>query len=158
MGRQRDRNRMAAVMASAHQRETAARVVRTAPPNLDNQVVTVEGGDGTYMRRPCAECPWRVDQTGSFPAEAFRISANTAYDMSHHVFGCHMAGPERPATCAGFLLLGADDNLVVRLRYLRAEIDRHTVSSDVELHQCYRAMAVANGVDPDDPAIRGCRP
>ena len=132
-------------------------VVTITPVDADNQVVTVVGGNGTYMHRPCPGCPWRVDQTGSFPAEAFRISANTAYDMATHVFGCHMAGKDNPATCAGFLLRGADHNMAVRLRYLKGEIDPDDISSDVELHASYRAMAIANGCDPDDPELRGCR-
>ena len=32
------------------------------------------------------------------------------------------------------------------------------VSDDgVELHKNYRAMAIANGVDPEDPDLKSCR-
>ncbi|WP_455289311.1 DUF6283 family protein [Cupriavidus necator] len=50
---------------------------------------TVEGGKGGYRRKPCGKCPWRVDATGELPAEAFRHSAETAYDMATHTFACH---------------------------------------------------------------------
>ncbi|HMF69483.1 MAG TPA: DUF6283 family protein, partial [Phyllobacterium sp.] len=62
-------------------------------------------GKGWNRREPCDQCPWRADlPTGVFPAEAFRISANTAYDASFNTFACHVTGSEKPATCAGFLL------------------------------------------------------
>jgi len=133
------------------------RITAITAADADNVVVTVEGGRGEFMRRPCAECPWRVDQTGSFPAEAFRISAHTAYDMADHLFGCHTAGRDHPVACAGFLLRGAAHNLAVRIRYLCGQIVPDVVASGVELHESYRAMAIANGVAADDPAITRCR-
>jgi hypothetical protein len=101
----------------------APRITQVRPVDAANQVVTVEGAEGHYRRSPCDGCPWRVDQTGSFPAEAFRHSAETAYDMSTHMFGCHEAGTSKPLTCAGFLLRGADDNMAVRMRVVRGDID-----------------------------------
>ena len=71
-----------------------------------------------YRRNPCAKCPWRVEAVGEFPAEAFKHSASTAYDMSDRVFGCHDSGTSKPATCAGFQLRGAYHNLRVRMAYL----------------------------------------
>lgn len=73
----------------------------------NHQVVSVSSGeDAQYMKKPCQTCPWRKDAVGVFPAEAFRISAHTSYDMSERTFGCHATGVERPKTCAGFLLKG----------------------------------------------------
>ncbi|KEH15289.1 hypothetical protein MTR_1498s0010, partial [Medicago truncatula] len=60
----------------------APEITRTRAAGPDHQVVTVQGGKGSYRRRPCAKCPWRVDATGEFPADAFRHSAETAYDMA----------------------------------------------------------------------------
>jgi|SRR5579859_2390520 len=134
------------------------KVTRIRPADENNQVVTVEGGRGLYRRSPCPGCPWRVDQTGSFPAEAFRHSAETAYDLSTHTFGCHESGTENPLICAGFLLRGSDHNMAVRLRLLRGEIDPDAVhDGGHELHDGYTAMAVANGCDPHDEALRRCR-
>jgi hypothetical protein len=124
----------------------------------ENHVVhTINGGGGDYCRKPCAQCPWRVDQSGEFPPEAFRISANTAEDMATHTFACHMRGTEKPATCAGFLVRGAHDNFTVRIRRGRGEM------LDVEdggllLHPSYVEMAVANGVPRKDPALAKCMP
>lgn len=129
------------------------RIENIRPAGENHQVIEVVGGKkGSHRRKPCADCPWRKDAVGEFPAEAFRHSANTAYDMAQHTFACHQSGAEKPATCAGFLLRGADDNLSVRLRRMQGEL--LDVDDDgVELFDGYRDMAVANGVDPDDPVL-----
>lgn len=122
-------------------------------------VITVKGGEGSHCRVPCPECPWRRENAGSFPAEAFRISAPTAYDLADRTFACHMAGVERPMTCAGALLsTGADHNMQVRLLLMRGDFSWDDVSSGgADLFADYRAMAEANGVDPADPVLRPCR-
>ena len=133
------------------------RITRTTPAGPGHQVVRVEGGKGTYRREPCGGCPWRVDQTGQFPAEAFRISANTAADMAMETFGCHESGQKKPATCAGFLLRGAAHNLAVRLDYLHHRIGGDIHDGGHELHPGYISMAVANGVPHDDHSLKQCR-
>lgn len=132
-------------------------ITQVRPAGEQHQVVTVEGGRGGYRRKPCSDCPWRVDATGEFPPEAFRHSANTAYDMSRHSFACHQSGASKPATCAGFLLRGAEHNLSVRLQRMDGRIGQDVTDGGHELHESYRAMAVANGVDPEDDALRLCR-
>ena len=135
-----------------------AEVVDVRPVDENHQVVSVKGGGDEYRRKPCGGCPWRVDQTGEFPAGAFRESARTAYDMSMNPFACHESGTKKPATCAGFLLRGADHNLGVRLNVSMGKIDLRDVSDGGhELHDSYRAMAEANGVDPADPILAPCR-
>ena len=127
----------------------------------NHQVVTITGGrrGNSYRREPCATCPWRLDATGEFPAEAFKLSANTAYDMTVNTFACHASGAKKTALCAGFLLNGADHNLAVRLKRRTAEGFATDVSDGGHrLHASYRAMAVANGVPADDPVLGPCRP
>ena len=133
------------------------KVAETRPAGEAHQVVTLVGGSRGYRRKPCKTCPWRVDATGEFPAEAFRHSAHTAYDMSDHTFACHQSGQKKPATCAGFLLRGASHNLAVRLAYMQGRIKNDVQAAGVELHPNYRAMAVANGVPEDDPVLARCR-
>lgn len=132
-------------------------ITQIRPADAHNQVVTVEGGRGSYRRKPCPKCPWRVDAVGEFPAEAFRHSASTAYDMAPNTFGCHEAGAERPATCAGFLLRGADHNMAVRLGFMTGRFKGDVADAGHELHENYRAMAIANGVPADDAALAACR-
>ena len=139
-------------------RKSKPRVIKTRLADKNNAVLTVVGGDGKHCHIPCEQCPWRVDQTGKFPAEAFRISANTAYDQSFHVFGCHMAGKDRPATCAGFLLMNAVNNIGARLAAMRGDFNPNAISDGgLELHESYKAMAIANGVSLDDSALKMCR-
>lgn len=137
--------------------KTTPRITRIRPADANNQVVTVEGGKGLYRRKPCAKCPWRVDATGEFPAEAFRHSASMAYDMAQHTFACHEAGAKKPATCAGFLLRGADHNMAVRLGYMTGRFKDDVKDGGHLLHENYRAMAVANGVPAEDAALAACR-
>ncbi len=134
-----------------------AEVTHTHPVDDFNQVVTVKGGKFQYRKEPCADCPWRVDAIGAFPSGAFRVSAHTAYDMAKHTFGCHSSGSSKPATCAGFLLRGAQHNLSVRLAYSMGRLKQDVSDGGHELHDSYRAMAIANGVDPDDPVLTQCR-
>lgn len=132
------------------------KITNVHPADDDHQVVTVEGGGDRWRKKPCADCPWRKDATGVFPPEAFRHSANTAQDMSQHKFGCHQSGSKKTATCAGFLLKGADHNLAVRMARMRGlmlDVD----DSGLDLFDNYKDMAVANGVDEDDPALSKCR-
>ena len=121
----------------------------------NHEVVSVSGnGDKKYMRKPCGDCPWRKGATGEFPAEAFRISAHTAYDMAEHSFGCHASGTEKPKTCAGFLLKGSTHNLGVRMRLMKGEYDLSKVSDGGhELFANYKEMAIANGVSPNDESL-----
>lgn len=134
-----------------------ARVTDVRTADDENQVVTVEGGTGGCRRTPCGGCPWRKDQAGSFPAEAFRHSANTAHDMSERGFGCHESGIQKPALCAGFLLRGAEHNLRVRLRQMAGEGFLDVTDGGNELHGDYVEMAQANGVPAHDPSLTRCR-
>lgn len=134
------------------------KVTNIRPAGPFDQVVTVTGSHGSYRKTPCHGCPWAKANDGSFPAEAFSHSANTAYDMAEKRFGCHESGTRRPATCAGFLLRGADHNLAVRLDILRGRIDLSKVrEGGRELHESYAAMAIANGVHEDAPELQPCR-
>jgi len=142
-------------------RRTAAIITDSKPAGPDHRVVSVQGGSAhDYQRRPCPTCPWRKDAVGEFPAEAFRHSAHTCYDLSMETFGCHSAGLEGNRTCAGFLLsLSADHNMRVRLAaFDGGGLDRRRIDAGGhDLFDTYREMAVANGVHPDDPVLALCR-
>lgn len=135
------------------------RVTAVRAAGAAHQVVTIEGGRGDlYRTRPCQRCPWRRDAVGEFPAEAFRHSASTAYDAAMNSFACHDSGTCKPATCAGFLLRNSANNIGVRLKVMQGQLDLGRVSDGGhELFSSYREMAVANGVDPQDPVLAPCR-
>jgi hypothetical protein len=83
--------------------------------------------------------------------------AHTAADMDRKLFQCHRTDAGRPLVCAGFLERGADHNMTVRLSYVRGDLDPRDRSGSLPLYADYREMAIANGVDPDDPALASCR-
>lgn len=135
------------------------RIVARHLADEDNAVITTVGSGVAFCAQPCSECPWRVESDGSFPAEAFRISAPTAYDMADRTFGCHTSGVASPRTCAGALLsTGAEHSLVIRLALASGAFHWSAVrSGGARLHHTYRSMAEANGVSSDDPALERCR-
>lgn len=132
----------------------------------DHAVVTVAGGSNRFRRRVCSDCPWRRDAVGEFPAEAFRLSANTGIQhLTHaadveqalHTFACHQSGTEKPATCAGYILRGSDA-ISWRVGAATGKFMPSMVSDGgVALFGSYYEMAVANGVPADDPVLDGCR-
>jgi hypothetical protein len=136
-------------------------ITNTRMAGKDHVVVTVltEGRKAAAFRRePCEQCPWRKDQVGKFPAEAFRHSAPTCYDAAMSTFGCHMSKQASPLTCAGFLLSeSAQHNLMVRISAATMGLKRENISSPVPIFPNYREMAVANGVAADDPVLEPCR-
>ncbi len=134
--------------------EPRARITAIHPASEKDQVLTVKGGSFAYRREPCAGCPWRIDQTGQFSAESFRISAHTAYDAAFELFACHRAALRNPLTCAGFLLRNSLNNIGARLKGISGGAD---CKSAVSLHPSYRVMAIANGVAPEDPVLAPCR-
>lgn len=127
---------------------------RTAGSN--HEVLTLQGGSG-YRRTVCEQCPWRIENAGDFPAEAFRHSASTSYDASQKTFACHMHTAEKPLVCAGFLLRNSANNLSVRMATASGRIDLEQVRECDGLFDSYKEMAVANGVPEDDPILAACR-
>lgn len=124
----------------------------------DHAVLSLKGGKMAYRRKPCETCPWRLDAVGEFPAEAFRHSASTAYDMSQTEFGCHASGAAKPATCAGYLLRGAKHNMAARIKEIQGVFDWSKITdAGHELFESYRAMAIANGVGANEECLRLCR-
>ena len=112
----------------------------------------------TIRRKPCPTCPWRKDAlTGAFPAEAFRSSASTAYDASLTTFSCHESGAKKNAICAGFILANSENNMAMRIKFMNGQKIDVSNPEEVELYESYRAMAIANGVNPGDPRIAPCR-
>lgn len=108
--------------------------------------------------RPCANCPWRLDApVGEFQPDRYRKLASCAADMSSVLFTCHKSTDEAPVVCAGFLAAGAQHNLAVRLAMIQGRLRGINRSGGVALHPSFRAMAIAQGVPADDPALAQCR-
>ena len=151
------------VGARSRLRQVAAKPVDERDANFEPAALA-EGltvkpvGERLHCRRePCSDCPWRVDAPKLFPAAAFERLANTAYDMSLRMFTCHQSAVAKPVVCAGFLLRGAAHNLAVRLAYAKGRIGDDIHDGGHPLHDCYRDMAIANGMDADASALQRCR-
>lgn len=138
---------------------TKIRARKRAGPNHEVVTVVTKEPRKRWRRQVCKTCPWRTDiVAGEFPAEAFRISAPTCYDMAQSTFACHMSGKGKPATCAGFLLSDSSiHNLQVRLAHIGGQMLPASVKATAPTHRTYKAMAVANGVDSADPVLKPCR-
>jgi len=134
-----------------------SKVIETRLAGLDHAVTSVISEGSSYRREPCVDFPWKKSATGVFPAEAFEHSANTAYDLSTHLFGCHQSGTSKPATCAGFLLNGSDHNLSARMGRITGKFKNDVTDGGHDLHPDYRHMAIANGVDANSEALKDCR-
>jgi hypothetical protein len=106
-----------------------------------------------YAVMPCKNCPWRTDvPPGEFPPERYIALAHTAYDMARQVFACHKSPEGEEHACAGFLLQSSAHNLTLRLAGHAFDVKSHH-----PLYPNYRALAVANGVPADHPALSRCR-
>lgn len=142
--------------ANESKQKKTAQVVRTRPAGPDHQVVTIEGAEWVsspaLQRLPLAEgCRGRIS-TGSFRALGQHRIRHGAKHLCVPPVWCSKAGHLRR-----ILLRGADHNLSVRLGYLKGVIDHDVKDGGLALHDGYREMAIANGVDPDHPALKQCR-
>lgn len=107
---------------------------------------------------PCPECPWLADaEPGKFTTERYRSLASSARQELGCVFACHMSSDASPIACAGYLAVVGPVSLQVRLMAAQGLVDVSAVAvpADVALYPSYRALAVANGVAPDDPCLDG---
>lgn len=111
-----------------------------------------------YQRKPCEACPWRRDVTpGQFSVERFTILAETAWDMAIVQFACHKSPEGEEFGCAGWVLQSSAHNYGARMAASRGVLNPAEISSPYPLYETYRAMAIANGVPPDEPALVPCR-
>jgi hypothetical protein len=100
-------------------------------------------------------CPWRRDApAGQFPTQVFEHSApGNRFGGPAGWFGCHSSSASRPLLCAGWLLAGADGNDKVLKNIRTGALPRPELPDGLELYGSYAEMAIANGVDPDLPAL-----
>lgn len=111
-----------------------------------------------HARRPCGECPWRLDaQPGKFPAERYAALRATSRRPDAHggtdaplgspFFACHMSGEGKDQACAGWLAVEGWGHIGVRLAVLRGAIDEAALAPGEgwpALHSSYADLAAAN--------------
>lgn len=106
-------------------------------------------------KRPCTECPWRVDvEPGQFPAERYEALQSTAggpgaeVPLGGPMFACHKSAEGGEIACAGWLAVCGRDHISVRYLAAMGEVDPEALdpASDwPELFPTYDAMAEAQG-------------
>lgn len=111
-----------------------------------------------HMKRPCAECPWRVDsppdQFESCRFDALRATSGSAGSEAHFgapLFACHKTQEGRDAACAGWLAVAGYDNLGVRFAVVTGRLPAESLRLGdgwPELYGSYEEMAEAKGA-PD---------
>ena len=107
-----------------------------------------------YQRRPCDECPWRLDAVpGRFPPERYAALENThgargrEAPLGAPLFACHKTMEGRDAACAGFLAVEGYNHLGVRLVVLLGNIPIEALTPGADwppLHATYASMAGVN--------------
>lgn len=110
-------------------------------------------------RRPCENCPWRLDvEPGEFAASRYEELRATAPGpngesvlLGEPMFACHKSREDEEFTCAGWLAVCGADHVAVRLLVIRGEMDASVLSTGddwPELYSSYEEMAEAMG-DPN---------
>lgn len=105
---------------------------------------------------PCPECPWNVKaEKGKFTVERYRSLAGSSKQELCCIFACHMSHEDHPIACAGYLAVCGGTSINVRLMqaYGHIDLERVKIPEDHVLYGSYGELAVANGVDPDDPVL-----
>lgn len=110
-----------------------------------------------HCKKICKECPFIIGNVGKFPPERFVALAHTAYDMATEVFACHMSKEGKEKACAGFMMV-CQHNMTIRLRAIQGHVNLNEIDAKGhELHDSYFDMAIDNGCDLFDPALRQCK-
>lgn len=108
-------------------------------------------------RRPCTECPWRVDTPpGQFPPERYVELRSTTGTPGNEapigapMFACHKSKHEEEFVCAGWLAAVGYYSLTARVAALYSPAMQGGFMPGPdwpELHPTYAAMERAMGVE-----------
>lgn len=109
-----------------------------------------------HQKRPCVECPWRVDaERGRFPVERYESLSCTAGSpgleaaFTAPMFACHKTVEGRDRACAGWLAVAGVEHLGVRLAVAMGRLEASALEPGEgwpELYSSYEEMAAFNGV------------
>lgn len=108
------------------------------------------------LRKPCDNCPWRIDAPrGHWADDHFESIAVNCRDDGQHVMLCHKAvnmpggaaNPEAPI-CQGWVRVIGFDAVGVRIAALRGRVTSNEVNdvSPPRLFKSFEAMLRANGI------------
>lgn len=117
-------------------------------------------GQRVVCRRPCIECPWRVDVApGQFPPERYEALRGTTGEPGREaplgapLFACHKAPEGGEFVCAGWLAAVGLENLTARLLAVQGRLTGvgfHPGDDWPELHGSYAELLAVHGERPDE--------
>lgn len=109
------------------------------------------------VTKTCSECPFLLaSRLGKFPASRYLELADTCKPgLVASIFACHMSGEGKERACAGMLKVCGWDSNMVRLAALTGRVDLEAIEATGPLYVSYRALAIANGCDPEAPEFDG---
>ncbi len=103
----------------------------------------------TKIRRPCKNCPWRVDAPpGYWDSTHFTEIWGNCQDDGMHQMACHKSTRESPLPCQGWVRVIGFDAIGVRLLVMIGKVLLTEVGdrSGPKLFPSFAAMLRANGI------------
>ncbi len=101
------------------------------------------------LRRPCANCPWRVDAPRRYwDPTHFQEIWNNCQDDGTNMMACHKSTPEHRLPCQGWVRVMGFDAIGVRLAVMKGEVLQAEVDDrkGPALFKSFAAMLKANGI------------
>lgn len=110
----------------------------------------------TKLRKPCDNCPWRVDAPRQYwHPDHFKEIWNNCQDDGMHTMLCHKAnnlsgGSKNPTApiCQGWIRVMGFDSIGVRIATMNGKITVEEVNdaTSIELFPSFEAMLKANKI------------
>jgi len=103
----------------------------------------------TKLRRPCENCPWRVDAPrGYWAPDHFESIWENCQDDGMHVMGCHKSSSANFLPCQGWIRVMGFGSIGVRLLAMQGKITAAEVEDDKgpALFKTFAAMLRANKI------------
>lgn len=107
------------------------------------------GTEGAVIRRPCRNCPWRVDAPRRHwdPSHFTEIWHNCQDDGAHEM-ACHKSTRAMPLPCQGWVRVMGFGAIGVRLAVMTGKVSLAEVDDQrgPALFPSFAAMLEANGI------------
>lgn len=107
------------------------------------------------IKRPCSECPWKLDAVpGRFTEERWRSLQETAHhprrgsaEMHAPIFACHRTGEGRDRACAGWLAQEGAGHVGIRIATYSGRLSIEALSPGKDWPPLHATLAEAAAHD-----------
>lgn len=110
--------------------------------------------DLSYVKRPCDECPWRVDaQPGRFTQERWTCLTETAdtgkgsAELGSPIFACHKTQEGKDRACAGWLAQEGAGHVGVRAAVVFGRLPAEALSAKLDWPVLHKTLLDAAAHD-----------